>query len=225
MDHIKNIIHQAEQASQGNYNIEKAAIGVKGYGFVFRYLFKEDNPSFITGKYSSRICTFAQFRTLHFILLQSIEYIGRLKTLLPSIELGGYYHFFSVWVFVITPTNKRFPMIFYYGKNGFTFGGWDDFLFSKLLKEEEDDKNLVNFIHYINCNPFELNQEELQDLAKNLILSLKLTLVSEFQGITEQDSHKTLIAYLDNKEIVKPYPLETSNDEIFNNLKKENKKN
>ncbi len=109
MDDVKNIISLAEKASQGNYSIEEVSIGNNGYGFVFRYLFRDDNPSFITGKYSSRVCTFSQFRKLHYHLMQSIDYIGRLKTLLPSIELGGYFQFFNVWVFVITPTKKKIP--------------------------------------------------------------------------------------------------------------------
>jgi hypothetical protein len=186
----KNILNLAERAAQGFDNFKVGSVGCNGYGFVFRDL------SF---PFSRKLCNFgsmgefakdlsrAKFNSRNlqsYNITQDILLIGSIKTLTPSLEIGGDEILFSVWMFVVTADGRTFPTRLYYGPSRLAIGGWKleghKWFSSEVGVLEELNKT-------INCDPFTLSSIIKRDFVKALELAIKKVSPSDFCAIYEHD--------------------------------------
>jgi len=137
---VQELIQLVSSAVAGKNDLEKGAIGYQNYGFFFADPMKSDFP-FVFGQASNKIYGAGSFAKLHFDLvsgafhkkgkLPEIDFRydvllgGSIKTLVPTLTLGGYETFFYAWMFVKTPDGKQFPATYYHGASGTSIGGWE----------------------------------------------------------------------------------------------------
>ena len=199
---IEELLDIVSEAADGKDDIEKAAVGFQGYGFIFRDPFNS-NELFITVKSSGKFCAvgsdrefikdylkdkiksaeqFLSYDTNYDILLA-----GSLKTLLPSLKFGGDEILFFVWMFVKTPDDQRFPATFYYGPSGAALGGWHS--------EDYEKKDIFpeNFSKLINFSPFDFTEDQLDALVEALECALRKVPVSDFYGVYQHDLGNALM--------------------------------
>ena len=110
---------------------------------------------------------------------------------------------FEVWMFVKTPQDRIFPATLYYGQSGLKIGGCDPdfakhFIFDKKLlpKYPKKFKTIINF------SPYDLTQEEKEELAEALELALRKVPVSDFYGIFQHDFGNLLMGIKNGKPIM-----------------------
>ncbi len=194
---IKELLLLVSRASRGYDSIRRAAIGFKGYGFLFRDF--EDSKSFITSKLSSKVCGLGAFfdfnkglgsnamRNLDFngLLIYNEEldilFGGSLKTLLPNLRFGGDEILYKVWVLVKTPDKKLFPGKLYFGPSGTSFAGWRSSRYAKAAYS-------ADLTSCFNCSPFDLTSDELECLVKALESALRKVPTTDFYGIYQDDT-------------------------------------
>lgn len=203
----EELISLLSRAADGDDNLQKAVVGFAGYGFFFADPFKSDEI-FVTVYESSKFAGAGANRGVAEKILQ-LEHIrslgdlgpledkndclfaGSLKTLIPTLEFGGYEILFWVWMFIKTPDGKQFPATFYYGATGTALGGW-------MSYQDDDGKNVfpddVNTI--INFSPFDFSSEELEEFIEALELALRKVPVSDFYGVYHHDLGNDLMGVM-----------------------------
>lgn len=110
---------------------------------------------------------------------------GSIKTLVPTLQFGGYECVFDVWMFVVTSEGQMFPATFYWGKSGLSVGGWTSYGMSCFLKERIFPED---FVKLINFTPFEFTDEGLNLFLDALEFALKKVPVSDFWGVSLMDA-------------------------------------
>lgn len=198
---IKQIIRLATKTAQGKDNLKEGAVGFNGYGFVFKDLDVDPSYPYVFSVDSQKLCVAGVHRffteklevhskidnftdLLRYDPKLDLLLVGSVKTLVPTLQLGGFEHFFEVWMLVVTPENQVFPATLYWGKSGLSIGGWASYGISYFLKKRvfpEDFSKLINF------TPFKLIDKELNLLLDALELALKKVLVSDFWGVSLYD--------------------------------------
>jgi hypothetical protein len=207
---IIKLIDLVNEASNGIDNFKEGAVGYNGYGFVFKD-FKSNIP-YITSKGSSKVFNagsqrdsienYKKFGDYNINIESDLLLIGSVKTLVPSIDFGGYEQLFEVWVFVNTPEKRKFPIRFYYGQSGLSIGGWNpiyNYIDSYTGKKVFPQK----FEKIINFSPFNFSNFERDLFLDALELALKKVPVSDFRGIFRHDLGSTLMGILKGKPKVR----------------------
>ncbi|MFX1568947.1 MAG: hypothetical protein ACFFCV_11345 [Promethearchaeota archaeon] len=200
---IEYIIKLAKEAMNGTDNFKEGAVGSNGYGFVFKDYDSHPKVLYIISYGSHKFCGAGAYRdylknlqkgiknTEEFNFSDSFRYdpkidllmLGSLKTLVPSLQFGGFENFFDVWVFVITPKGQMFPVNFYWGKSGLSIGAW-----SKLGSLFIHEKNpLDDYPDLKEFTPFKFNDEEINFFLDAFEFALKKVPVSDFWGISTFD--------------------------------------
>lgn len=198
---FSELLTLVSDAANGQDNLDKAAIGFSDYGFVFRDE-KNSKESYAISGHSSKFADAGAYYgitekapkldeidTLDELVRYDEKYdcllAGSLKTLLPSLELGGDEILFYVWVFVKTPDGKQFPMTFYFGPSGTSLGGWRMERYKHFLPND--------FTQIINWSPFNFSKDETESLVEALGCALKKVIVSDFHCIYKHDDGNTLM--------------------------------
>ena len=201
----------AKEASEGRDNFKKGAVGADGYGFVFTSL---KDASFIgeSIQETSQLCCLRDFQEFvrkaeslgsNILLnldeekLEDIEISGTVKTLVPSVEYGGYELLFEVALIVRAPREIFFPLIFYYGASGLALGSYNS----------EKELSLIGKI--FNFNPFHYNELERKSLVKALCRALQKVSSSNFYGVYQHDFGNSLMAMKNGRR----FTMELSNVE------------
>jgi hypothetical protein len=109
--------------------------------------------------------------------IEDIVISSRIKTLVPSVEYGGYEILFEILIFILTPSQNFFPLTLYYGASGMALGGFD----------RDFNLNLFNF------NPFQMKNADFNMLINALLLALHKVPTSDFYGIYRHDLGNSLI--------------------------------
>ena len=189
------------RVADGKDDLEKAAIGFYGYGFLFKD-FKNSNESFVVASQSSKVCEMGAYlgiteRVLQLDKVESLDelvryeekydclYGGALKTLLPTLKFGGDEILFYVWMFVRTPDGKQFPATFYFGPSGTSLGGWSLEKYESVFPKK--------FLSIINCSPFEFTKDQKEGLIEALECALKKVPVSDYYGVYHHDGGNALM--------------------------------
>lgn len=187
---FENILNLAERAVRGFDNFKNGSVGYKGYGFVLRDL------SFPLLR---KMCNFGSMgkfaldlenthlsgrSSQDYDVFRDILLVGSIKTLIPSLELGGVEILFNAWMFVATADGKAFPARLYYGPTRLAIGGWkmgrhDWFDVDSQIPEELD--------RIINCDPFTLSSIVKREFVESLEHAIKKVPPSDFFAIFEHD--------------------------------------
>ncbi len=237
---ISEILCSVSQAAKGKDNIDKGTAGFAGYGFVFKG-YAEIDAYFPSGL-NSKVCSIGALRGSYERFGNAVEsgvkiksfdeinnydgiydlyFAGSLKTLIPTLEFGGYEQFYRVWMFVKTPDGKMFPATFYYGASGTSLGGWR----SKRVKEIEKQTGKSffpeQFKSVINFSPFDFSKKEEDEFIEALTCTLDKVSVSDFEGILQGD-HGICIMGIESGELFERYIDDTlfEYDEVNNELRK-----
>jgi len=201
---FENILNLAERAARGIDNFKNGSVGFNGYGFVLR------NFSF---PLSAKLCNFGSmrefandFKNAHLNNLKSQKYdifrdilfVGSVKTLLPSLKLGGDEILFNAWMFVVTADGKAFPATIYYGPTRLAIGGW------KLGRNnwfDVDSHYPEELERIINCDPFKFSHSVKRELVESLEYAFEKVPTSDFFGIFEHDLGYRLMGISDGRPI------------------------
>ncbi|MFX1479949.1 MAG: hypothetical protein ACFFCI_17665 [Promethearchaeota archaeon] len=195
---MDKILLLAQEAAKGKDNFKEGAVGSNGYGFVFKNL-SSSNP-IVTEIYSHKYCEAGSMRNISklwekvknfeelkeytdFDEEKDLLLAGSLKTLVPTLQFGGF-SMFRVWMFVKTPEDYKFPATFYWGASGVSVGGWALYDITPFAKEvifPEDFLEIVNF------TPFKFTEEERGMFLDALEFALKKVPVSDFWGVFNRD--------------------------------------
>ncbi len=199
---IKDLLNLVVKASAGEDDLDQAAVGFHGYGFIFKDPLNSKEEYVITSQ-SGKVCGMGAYRNLlkkwfsehneisniDDLLLYDEKYDclygGSLKTLLPTLEFGGDENLFDVWMFIKTPEEKKFPATFYFGPSGTSFGGWKFHKYQKVFSND--------FSQIINCCPFDFSEDELEGLIEALECTLKKVPVADFYGVYHHDLGNALM--------------------------------
>lgn len=201
---FENILNLAERAAQGFDNFKNGLVGYNGYGFVLRDL------SF---PLSRKLCNFGSMGKFaldlengklkgqtfqDYNIFRDILIVGSIKSLIPSLILGGDEILFNAWMFVITSDGKAFPASLYYGSTRLAIGGWklgshDWFDVDSRIPEE------LNRI--INCDPFRFSSKIKRKLVDSFEQALKKVPPSDFSAIFEHDLGFRLMGISDGKPL------------------------
>jgi len=197
---IKDLLKLVNQAASGKTNLKKSSIGFNGYGFVFRDY--KSMEAYVSRVGSSKLCSLGTYRQVYGKIEKcglreffeddmgrDLFFAGALRTLIPSLELGGTETLFDVWVFAKTPNNKLFPVIFYYGQSGASIGAWNpdiiidnfDIMLNQRIFPDE-------FRSVINFSPFSFSESELELFINALICALDQVPISDFNTFFYNDS-------------------------------------
>ena len=201
---FENILNLAERAARGFDNFNKGSVGFNGYGFVLRDL------SF---PHTVKLCNFGSMgefaedlKKAHFNrknpqdynISQDILLIGSIKTLLPSLELGGDEILFNALMFVATIDGNAFPARLYYGPTRLAIGGWklkryDWFGVNSQTPEELDD--------ILNCDPFKFSHTVKREFVESFEYALEKVPTTDFFSIFEHDLGYRLMGISDGSPI------------------------
>ncbi len=202
----KEIIELVLHTADGSDNFEKGAVGFAGYGFVFRDE-KAMQPYFPSGL-NSKFCSVGALRGLYERLTDAVEqsvklkslkelqnydekydlyFAGSLKTLVPTLEFGGYELFYEVWMFAKTPDGKIFPATFYWAQSGTSLSGWDLNEIKEIEVQTGKSFFPEEFEGVINFSPFNFSKKEEEEFVEALTCALDKVPPSDFQGIRQSD--------------------------------------
>ncbi len=214
---ISELISWSLNASKGNDNFKKGVVGSNGYGFVFKDLnsnipyvtFKGSGKIFEAGSYRDVLNNFKKLDNIkNFADLHTIDpkydmiLAGALKTLVPSLEFGGYEILFDVWMFVTTPDGKRFPARFYHGQSGTSIAGWDPDL--NYLDPYTWEKTFPKeFEKIINYTPFDFDDSEKNLFLDALEFALQKVPISDFWGVKHHDLGNSLMGVKKGKPFLR----------------------
>ncbi|MFW9895385.1 MAG: hypothetical protein ACFFD7_06245 [Candidatus Thorarchaeota archaeon] len=197
--------------------LEEGVTRSNGFIFIFKDL-NYSNISYVKSINSSKFCTLTFYRRdidHHYFERNNIylnlegdyeEYydilIGsKLKTLIPTLQFGGYETLFDVWMFVRTPDGRQFPANFYYGQGGSALGGW---------REYNDFP--TEFKSIVNYNPFDFNNDELGLLVRALETSLERVPISIYYGVYKHDFGNTLMGVRNGPFSKQPFSMQLYGD-------------
>lgn len=187
----------ALEASNGKDNFKQGVVGSNNFGFAFIDMKKADSLMEYNN-YLSQLCSLRDpqdfIRRIEFsnkdfsdFLIKSnrddIKLAGSVKTLVPSVEYGGYESLFEVVVITRTPEKHFFPLIFYYGVSGLALSAFN--ITSWL------DKG--SFGSYFNYNPFNYNKQNVEILTEAFHLALLKVPSSNYFGVYNHDFGNTLM--------------------------------
>jgi WD40 repeat protein len=135
---------------------------------------------------------------LNYDLDLDLTLIGALKTLIPSLKLGGFERLFEVLVIVKTPNLFVFPIIFHFGPSGLAFDSWHSKKVDILREIFTDgfDPSLV-------VNPFSLKEDSIRILQKIFIESFRRIPYSNYKFIYRNDQGRFIISYNNQKFSIK----------------------
>lgn len=204
---IELFLDLLRKAAIGVVDFDEAIIGQDGYGFVFRDTACPDG--IITSEFSHLRYPLGHFRynnRIKAMLIPTnriIRYIGAVKTLVPSLVLGGSEIAFETWLLTKTPDNKIIPLIFYYGRRGYCLGGWNEISFN-LLREYKQKQGQWNemFTHQL----FDLSEKECEQIVFYLLWCLGKIPLINFKCTLTNDYFYTYMTYENDKpniELVK----------------------
>jgi len=205
---LEELQYLVGQAARGQDNINAGAFGSNGYGFVFKDL-TASKGSYIVSLGSSKLVAFnikaeltylsrvSKSSSLEEMLtpedLCALIYAGKLKSLLPSLKLGGYERLFKSWFFAETPKAQTFPGTFYYGPSGLAIGGWhsEDYKAYEQFRPE--------FLGIINFSPFSMNTKELIDFCDAMKMALDKIPIADYYAQFSHDWGTTLMGVKQGK--------------------------
>lgn len=140
--------------------------------------------------------------------------VGSLKTILPTLELGGYETFFNTMVITKTPNNKIFPIVFYFGPSGIAISSTDsESQIFKILSLVFSNFTLDFQIQ----NPFDLSKENLANFLSAFSSALRRVPTTDFQAIYEHDLGKELMGLHKGVPFIREFH---SNNELVVKTKK-----
>lgn len=198
---ITELLRLVSEAAEGKDNLREGTVGSNGYGFVFKDLDSNYKVPYIVSIVSHKFCgagssrdilknlkrvdSFEELRSLsrydeHYDLLLA----GSLKSLVPTLQFGGYELLFKVWMFVRTPDDNIFPAIFYYGQSGLSVGGWASYGVTPFMKEKVFPED---FLKVINFSPFEFTDDKKGCFLDALEFALRKVPPSDFWGVYHHD--------------------------------------
>ena len=239
MNLVRRFLNLVSEAAKGNGDLTQSAIGVNGYGFLFR---NEDSlPEDITYCGGGKIFSLGSMKEFAIDCEQDkvedfkdylgedrnyvdIFLIGALKTLIPDLRFG---HpnlqdtMFDAWALVKTPGGRIFPINIYYGPTCLAFGDWN-FQRSNSstqtpygiwnCKKESPSNLLLEFEDIVNFRPKSLIYEERHELAEALELALMRVPPSDFIGLILLDFGYRLRGLIGGKPYLKELPYKTDLD-------------
>jgi len=207
---VQELLKLISNAANGKDDLKQAAVGFHGYGFVFKD-FKNSRESYVVTYHSGKFTEVGSYRGFAEQILQSERikslddfgpkndkgdylFAGSLKTLLPTLEFGGYESLFDVWMFVKTPECKQFPATFYYGPSGTSLGGWMSY------KDSKGDYYFSGeFASIINFSPFDFSKVGRESLIEALECALRKVPASDFYGVYQHDGGNALMGVKSGK--------------------------
>ncbi|MFX1399536.1 MAG: hypothetical protein ACFFAS_21120 [Promethearchaeota archaeon] len=215
---IQNLIKLINKAAECIDDFKKGAVGSNGYGFVFKDL--NSNLPYVIRIGSSKVCGAGTMRDFiknfykNYNNIENLEDLnnnteydeeydlfiaGALKTLVPTLQFGGYELLFHIWMLVKTADDKIFPAILYYGQSGMSIGGWD-----LVNKKDVDNKYFPKeFEEIINFSPFQFSDNDINTFLDALEFALKKVPVSDFWGVYGHDYGNTLMGIYKGKPFKK----------------------
>lgn len=120
---LEDLINLTIKASQGEDDFSKGLVSFSGYGFLCREL--EYLDKFFDLSCSSGLChigftrdllhsynkvkDFNDFMSYYSESVEDLIYVGAIKTLVPSLKIGGDDVLFEVGLIINTPNGKLFP--------------------------------------------------------------------------------------------------------------------
>jgi hypothetical protein len=201
---FENILNLAERAARGFDNFKKGSVGFNGYGFVLRDL------SF---PLSRKMCNFGSMRKFaeylkhvhlskeslqKYGIFRDLLLVGSIKTLLPSLELGGDEILFNAWMFVATTDGRKFPATLYYGSTRLAVGGWKsggNAWFDGVSHIPSALKRIAN------CDPFKFSSIVKKEFVESLEHAIKKVPPSDFYAIFERDLGYRLMGISDGSPV------------------------
>ncbi|HDZ18495.1 MAG TPA: hypothetical protein ENH75_09405 [archaeon] len=218
------------KVSEGQDNFEKGAVGINGYGFVFKNFDNKSKNSFMIPNGSSKLSSFGAFKDIYKKFIKNQKKVprfekllkydpkldlyigGALRSLVPELKFGGYEHLFGVWLLVKTPKNQIFPMTLYYDQSGTSIGAWTSnyYIFTEEKVFSQQFEALINF------SPFSFSNIELEEFIEALGSSLNKVPISDFEGVYTHDLGKNLMGIRSGKPFI-----ETIENECQKGKKKE----
>lgn len=184
---IEDLIELANQTALGRNDLEKGAIGYRGYGFIFRDM-KELYPEGVAHS--------GLFPNIY-DELESVKLMGALKTLIPSLSftIGGYIDEppFNAVILVQDPEDRRYPVIINFRKGKFILGAIH-------VKESELAEEWTTFINFDARN---LTNAHVDDLFETIEYLLQTQPQSDFNTIHRDEWGKWEMGVKDGKPYFK----------------------
>ncbi|MEE9377673.1 MAG: hypothetical protein V3V33_06515 [Candidatus Lokiarchaeia archaeon] len=214
---VLQILNLVTEAAEGKDNIREGIVGSNCYGFIFKDLDTNSKAHYIisfsshkfcgagscreTLKNLKRVSSFEELRSL----TRGDEYddlllAGSLKTLVPTLQFGGYELLFKTWVFVKTPRGRVFPATIYWGQSGLSIGGWTSYDITPLTKERVFPEDLLEVINF---SLFEFNEDEKGCFLDALEFALKKVPPSDFWGVLNHDIGNSYMGIKKGKPFIK----------------------
>jgi len=201
---FENILNLAERAARGFDNFKKGSIGFNGYGFVLRDLSFPLSAKFANfgsmGEFAGdlRYTSLDRQESRNYDILRDISLVGSIKTLVPSLELGGDEILFNAWMFVATTDGRKFPATLYYGSTRLAIGGWKsggNAWFDGVSHLPSALKRIAN------CDPFKFSSIIKKEFVESLEHAIKKVLPSDFYAIFEHDLGYRLMGISDGSPV------------------------
>ncbi len=201
---FKYLLNLAGRAAKGYDDLKNGSVGYNGYGFVFRELkFPFSRKLFNFGSMGK----FAQdlendhsndkgFQS--YDVFQDILLVGSIKTLVPSLELGGDEILFNAWMFVATNDGRAFPTHVYYRTTRLAVGGWK---FGESGWFDVDSQIPEEIYKITNCDPFKFSSIIKKEFVESLEYALKKVPPSDFYAIFEHDLGYRLMGISDGSPV------------------------
>jgi len=113
--------------------------------------------------------------------IKDLLYVGAMKTLLSSLEIGGDEVFFHVGMLIGTPNEDFFPATLEWGDRAVVIFGWKDEYGNNIgLKQSKHRSEFV---------PISFTYEEKEKLTKALKLALQIVPPSDFECVLWSDEY------------------------------------
>jgi len=176
---LKDLLDSVKQKKD---NIKNGVVRSSRYTFLFRNLknFEEllnlGETSFFCRTDTIKDVFKAKQKADNLIInyvIKDLFYVGAMKTLLPSLEIGGDKLFFHVGMLIGIPNENILPATLEWGDSAIFIYGWEDeyrnFIGLKLVKHK---------VAFVSIN---FTSEEREKLTKALKLSLQIVPPSDFE--------------------------------------------
>lgn len=201
---FKYLLNLASRAAIGYDDLKNGSVGYNEYGFVFRDL---------KFPFSRKLCNFGSMgkfaqdlENAHssdkgfqsYDVFQDILLVGSIKTLVPSLELGGDEILFNAWMFVATGDGRAFPAHLYYRTTRLAIGGWK---FGENGWFDVDSQFSEELNKITNCDPFKFSSIIKKEFVISLEHAIKKVPPSDFYAIFEHDLGYRLMGISDGSPL------------------------